>query len=311
MRVLVTGGAGFIGSHIVDMMLEAGYQAVVVDNLSTGKRENGNCAAKFYHADITSPELREIFREERPDYVIHQAAQVDVRASVADPLYDSEVNILGTINLLECCKEQPVKKLIYASSAAIYGQPVYLPIDENHPVHPSSPYGISKHTVHHFLEVYHSLYHVNYTILCYANVYGPRQNSSGEAGVVSIFCNTLLNGKSPVVYGDGEQTRDFVFVEDVALANFLALSKGDNELIQVGSNKSVTINCLLESIERLSGNTVIRPEYKLERPGEIRHSQLNNYKAKEILGWEPKVFLEEGLTRTLAYYDIQRRKNSA
>lgn len=227
MKVLVTGGAGFIGSHVVDCLIESGHETVVVDNLATGKASHVHPKAKLYVTDIRSKELKEIVETEKPRVVIHQAAQVSVKRSVDEPLWDAEINILGTLNLLECCRAANVEKLIYASSAAVYGDPVYVGVDERHLIQPLSLYGVSKYTPELYIKVYHHLYGLNYTILRYANVYGPRQDSEGEGGVVSIFIDKLLKGEQPIIYGDGEQTRDFVYVTDVAQANVMALTRGD------------------------------------------------------------------------------------
>ena len=212
MEVLVTGGAGFIGSNIVDGLIEADHQVIVVDNLSTGKKENLNEQAEFYNLDLEDQELKEIFRENEISHVIHHAAQIDVQHSIKDPLFDAQNNILSTINLLECCRAYNVKKIIYASSAAVYGEPDYLPVDEDHPIKAMSPYGISKHTPEHYIKMYSELYNLKYTIFRYANVYGPRQDPKGEGGVVSIFVDKMLAEERPVIFGDGQQTRDFVLI---------------------------------------------------------------------------------------------------
>ncbi|GAB6117189.1 hypothetical protein JCM16816_07860 [Thermoanaerobacter brockii subsp. lactiethylicus] len=201
MKALVTGGAGFIGSNIVDLLIENGYEVVIVDNLSTGKEEFINKKAIFYKKDIIDEDLCKIFEKEKPDYVIHQAAQIDVQKSIDNPVFDAKINVLGTVNLLECCRKSGVKKVIYASSAAVYGNPEYLPIDEVHKINPISYYGISKHTPEHYFVVYRQLYGLKYTILRYANVYGIRQDPKGEGGVISIFLDKMLKGERPIIFG--------------------------------------------------------------------------------------------------------------
>lgn len=301
MNVLVTGGAGFIGSHIVDKLINEGLDVVVVDNLSTGKLENLNDKAKFYNLDITSEQLSNIFEKEKIDVVIHQAAQTDVQKSLQDPISDSKVNINGTINLLKCCRKYNVRKIIYASSAAVYGKPEYLPIDEKHPIQPMSFYGISKFTPESYLKIYKELYGLDYTILRYSNIYGPRQDSKGEGGVIAIFIDKLLNEQTPIIFGDGEQTRDFLYVEDVAEANFRAIFKGDGEILNISTNTRISINQLyteLTSILHLD----LKPHYKEARLGDILHSSLNNQKAIQTLNWQPKYTFSEGLLKTVSYY---------
>jgi len=216
-KVLVTGGAGFIGSNITDLLIEKGYEVVIIDNLSTGSRRNANRNAKLYVKDICRRDIYSVFKKEKPDYVVHEAAQINVRTSIANPAFDAKVNILGSINLLECCRKSDVKKVLYASSGgAIYGEPVKLPAGEDHPVRPLCPYGASKYSVENYLDIYRKNYGIDCVALRYANVYGPRQDPLGEAGVVAIFMNRLSEDKRPVIFGDGEQTRDFVYVGDVA-----------------------------------------------------------------------------------------------
>jgi len=302
MRVLVTGGAGFIASHIADGLVKLNYDVSIVDNLSAGKKENINSKARFYKYDITNYDaLRLIFKIEKPEVVIHHAAQIDVQTSINRPAFDSDNNIIGTINVLECCRENGIRKIIYSSSAAAYGDPEYLPIDENHPVNPLSFYGISKHTPEHYIKIYSEICDMKYTIFRYANVYGKRQDSQGEGGVISIFINRLLNNKASLIYGDGEQTRDFIYVKDVAGANIEALTKGDNQIINISTNMPISINELYKKIEKISGIN-IKPIYKPKRDGDILNSYLDNTKAKNVLGWEDKYTLEKGLIETINYY---------
>jgi UDP-glucose 4-epimerase len=307
MKVLVTGGAGFIGSHIVDQLVEKGDQVVIIDNVSSGRVENINEQARFYRMDITDPDLLSVFERERPEAVIHQAAQIHVHTSVEDPLFDAGTNILGTINLLEACRKTGVKKVVYASSAAIYGNPEYLPIDEKHPIAPLSGYGVSKYTVEHYLAVYHHLYGLKYTILRYANVYGLRQDPRGEGGVISILVDKYLRHEPFTVFGDGEQTRDYIYVGDVARANIEALQLGDGEVLNVGTGVSTSLNEVVKIFNEIAGyeNKV---EYGPERAGDIKHSYFDNGKIRQILAWEPKMTLAEGLRKTYEYYqDIYRK----
>ncbi len=302
MKVLVTGGAGFIGSHVVDKLISHGYEVSVVDNLSSGKQENLNSSAKLYAADIVEAKaLDKVFEIERPDFVIHHAAQIDVQASMHDPALDAEVNILGAINLVKCSAIYKVKKLIYASSAAVYGDPAYLGLDEKHPVKPVSFYGISKHTPEHYLQVFAYLNQIRYCVLRYANVYGPRQASKGEGGVVAIFVDRLLRQQSPFIYGDGEQTRDFVYVKDVASANLAALGHGNNDIFNISSNTQTSVNQLFAICSDLA-KSGLEPIYKAARPGDIVHSYLDNNKAKAELGWSPEYSLYQGLKDTISYY---------
>lgn len=302
MKVLVTGGAGFIGSHIVDQLISNNYEAIVVDNLSTGKEENINPAAVFYKVDITNyQDLNKVFSEEKPDYVIHQAAQISVQNSIINPSFDADINIIGTVNLLSCCVKFGSKKIIFASSAAVYGNPIYLGIDEAHSVQPLSFYGISKQIAEHYIKVFSGLYNLKYTILRYANVYGIRQDPKGEGGVVSLFVDKLLNDELPAIFGDGKQTRDFIYVEDIALANLAAIYSGDGETINISTNQPMSIIELLKMMNEICG-TSIKAVYAEVRQGDIRESYLNNTKAKQILAWEPVHSLYEGLRLTLEFY---------
>lgn len=266
MRVLVTGGAGFIGSHIVELLLQHGHEVAVVDNLSTGVESNLLSGVRLYRVDITSCEIGEVFAEERPEVVVHQAAQIDVRRSVEDPIFDANVNILGSINLLEHARRAGVRKVVYASSAAVYGNPLTVPVEEDHPILATSPYGASKYTVEKYLHLYRELYGLDYTVLRYANVYGPRQDPLGEGGVVAIFTHRLAQGLPVTVFGDGEQTRDYVYVGDVALANLMALTAGGGQVINVSCGQEVSVNELLRVMQEVTGleAEVIRAP---ERPG--------------------------------------------
>ena len=298
MNILVTGGAGFIGSNITDNLIDLGYKVVVVDNLSTGKIEYVNPAATFYELGIPATDLDKVFGKENITHVIHHAAQIDVQHSLKDPVLDARSNILGTLNLLENCRKYDVKKVIYASSAAVYGEPDYLPVDEKHSIKARSPYGISKHTPEHYLEMYRQLFNLDYTVLRYANVYGPRQDPAGEGGVIAIFVDRMLTGQRPIIYGDGRQTRDFIYVGDIVAANVKSLEAGDNQILNISSNRQNSVNYLYETINKILG-TDIEPVYREERKGDIRHSYLDNNKAVNALGWKPEFDLHSGLIQTI------------
>jgi UDP-glucose 4-epimerase len=305
MNILVTGGAGFIGSHIVDKLIEKGEGVIVVDDLSTGKKEFVNEKAKFYNLDICSKKLSDIFKEEKDiEVVIHQAAQASVINSLEEPTFDANVNILGSLNLLECCRKFDVEKIIYASSGgAIYGEPKYLPMDETHSINPLSPYGASKYIAEIYIKLYQRLYGLKFTNLRYANVYGPRQDPYGEAGVIAIFTNKLLKNERPTIFGDGEQTRDFVYVDDIAESNILSLEKGgDNKSFNIGTGEQTSVNKIFKLLRSITDRNNIEPIYGKERKGEVRHSSLDYGKAKGELNWEPKISLEEGLKRTVDYF---------
>jgi UDP-glucose 4-epimerase len=303
MKVLVTGGAGFIGSHIVDGLIEDKYEVVVVDDLSTGREENIHKKAKFYKLDIQNPKLEEIFQKEKPDYVNHHAAQKDVRVSVSDPILDAKINILGTINLLQNCIKYKVKKVIFASTGgAIYGEQKIFPAPEDHPTRPISPYGITKLIAEHYLYYYKAIYGLDYVSLRYSNVYGPRQDPHGEAGVVAIFIQKMLNGEQPIINGDGEQTRDFVYAGDIVMANILAMNNNTSESIfNIGTGVETTINQIFFRIRDIV-NPHIKEKHGPRKEGEQRRSVVDYIKAKEILHWQPRVSLIDGLEKTVKYF---------
>ncbi len=301
MKVLVTGGAGFIGSHIVDMLIEKNYSVVIIDNLSHGKKAYLNKNAVFYEKDICDKSLVDIFEKERPDFVIHNAAQISVPNSILDPINDANINIIGSINVLEAAAKVGVKKIIYPASAAIFGEPKYLPIDEAHPLEMVSGYGVSKHTVEHYLNMYKALYNLDFVSFRYSNVYGPRQDSSGEGGVVAIFCEKLLGNESPFIYGDGLQIRDFIYVKDIALANILALESNLSGIYNVCTNEQVTVKQLLTHINCIL-NKQIAPIYTSERKGDIKNSYMSYDKIYKQFGFKPMTSISEGLKETLEYY---------
>jgi UDP-glucose 4-epimerase len=302
MKILVTGGAGFIASHVVDRYIELGHKVVVVDNLVTGNQSNLNPKAKFYELDIRDPELAKVFEKEKPEIVNHHAAHIDVRKSVEDPSYDAQVNILGSINLLRAAVQNGVKKVIYISTAgAVYGEPESLPIFENSPINPICPYGISKHTVEHYLFQTSRTDGLKYTVLRYPNVYGPRQDPRGEAGVNAIFIGMMLQGKVPTIYGKGHECRDYVYVGDLVEANAAVLDRGDGEIYNLGSNTGTTVDQLFQILAGLL-NFHKEPKRASLRPGEIERIYIDGGKAGRELGWKPKVDLKTGLSMTVDFY---------
>ncbi len=302
MKILVTGGAGFIGSHVVDMYIDNGHEVVVVDDLSTGRISNLNPKAKFYQLDIRSEKMLDVFRSEKPEVVNHHAAQMDVRRSISDPLFDADVNILGAIKLAELSRNFGVRKFIHISSGgAIYGEPEYLPCDESHPVYPLSPYGVSKFTFELYLYLYKANFNLDFTILRYANVFGPRQDPYGEAGVVAIFTGQMLKDQPVKIYGSGEQVRDFVYVSDCARANLIALEHGSGQAYNLGTGIGVSVNQIFEHLKDIT-NFQKGPIYEPPKPGETFRIYLNAQKAKAELNWEPEVNLDDGLRRTVEYF---------
>jgi UDP-glucose 4-epimerase len=307
MKIVVTGGAGFIGSHVVDAYVAAGHQVIVVDNLSSGKRENVNPAARFVEMDLGDPALVDLFRAEQLDVVNHHAANPSVAVSMEQPIFDAQQNVVGTLSVLEAVRLAGVGKFIYISSGgAMYGNPEYVPIDEQHPANPVSPYALSKHTGERYARVYGVEHGLRWTSLRYANVYGPRQDPFGEAGVIAIFCQNLLDGVAPEIHWDGEQTRDFVFVGDCARANLLALDGGDGQAYNVGTGVGSSINTLFGTLMEVAARD-LAPRRGPRRPGDARHSYLDCGKIKRDLGWGPEVSLREGLARTWRHFRSETR----
>jgi len=301
-KTLVTGAAGFIASHVVDALIERGCSVAVVDNLSTGYERNLNSKARFYKIDIRDEKLKDVFDREKPELVIHHAAQMDVRKSVEDPIYDAQVNVLGSLNLIENCKRVGVKKIIYASTGgAVYGEPNVFPVTEEYTIDPLSQYGITKHVFEHYLSLYYKLYGLRFTVLRYPNVYGPRQDPHGEAGVVAIFTEQMLEGITPKIFGDGKKTRDYVFVEDIVRANMIAVDKGDGEIVNLGWGKEVTDFEIFDSV-RKALRVEVEPIYAEKRLGEIDRICLDATKAKKVLGWKPTVTLKDGIAKAVEYY---------
>jgi len=328
-KVLVSGGAGFIGSHIVDLLIEENFNVVVVDNLSSGREENINPKAKFYKIDITQEDkLEQVFKEEKPDYLIHQAAQISVSFAVRDPSFDARVNVLGSLNLLNFAAKYQNKGIVFASSGGtIYGEPESFPIREDCPFQPRSPYGISKVAVEYYLKFYSQNYGLNYVSLRYSNVYGPRQESQGEAGVIAIFIEKMLKGEIPTINGDGEYIRDYIYVQDVARANLLALKnmlkllkvnsekkrqKGevlDSRLncFNVGTGIGVTVNELFTLLKEII-QFPYPANYGPARPGDLRKNILDNQLIKKVWGWQPEVVLSAGLKKTIDWFSKKLSK---
>ena len=301
-KILVSGGAGFIASHLTDKLIEQGHNVVVIDNLSTGKKENLNPKAKFYEINICNSEISQIFQKEKPEIVFHFAAQIDVLKSVKNPIQDAETNILGSLNLLQNCQEVGVKKLVFASSGgAIYGDTDIIPTPETHSEDPESPYGICKLTIEKYLHFYKETFGLNYTVLRLANIYGPLQNSKGEAGVIAIFCNKMLENEEVIINGDGEQSRDFVFVDDVVNAALLSIEQEKSDIYNIGTGIETNINEIFGKIKKLTDSNC-EEVYGPIKPGEQKRSCLDYSKAKEELSWIPEYDLEKGLEKTVKWF---------
>ena len=301
-KILVTGGAGFIGSNVADSFISLGHEVVVLDDLSTGFKENINKKARFYKFDIRSSEVEKVFKDERFDILCHHAAQVDLRKSMQEPILDAEIGIIGSLNLLFCCLKYQVKKVIFASSAGVYGEQEYFPADENHPLKPVAPYSMAKLIVEKYLKFYRRSNGLEYVILRYSNVYGPRQIPKGEAGVVAIFYENLLNGKGAKIYGDGKQTRDFVFIDDVVKANVLALNHGTSEIFNIATSVETDINMLFRLIRESAGSKQ-EEIHASAVSGEQKRSALDISKAKKHLRWQPEHTLENGIEKTIRFYE--------
>jgi len=300
MKVLVTGGAGFIGSQIVDKLIEDNHEVIIIDNLSTGQKDFVNKSAKLYIEDIRK-DISYVFEKEKPELVIHTAAQVMLRKSLEEPIFDATTNIIGTINVLEACRKNNVKKIIYTSTGgARYGEPKYLPVDEAHQIKPASPYGISKHTAEHYVEMYNQLYGLDYLIFCFGNVYGPRDNPACKR-VTSIFSYKILKNEKPVIFGDGNQTRDFIFVKDIA--NFIVKSMNKNpknKLFNLANGEQISVNQIFEILKEISCFKQDAEHIEAVQ-GEVRDICLDTKRAKEELGWEKKTDFKEGLKQTFEW----------
>ena len=304
MRILVTGGAGFIGSHTVDALVATGtHEVAVIDNLSAGKRDRLNPSARFHQADIRdAAEVTRVIASERPEVMVHLAAQMDVRRSVADPAFDAQVNLVGMLNLMEAARQHGLRRVVFSSTGgAIYGEQEVFPADESHPCRPVSPYGVAKFSTEAYLFIYHAQCGIEYAAMRYANVYGPRQDPHGEAGVVAIFCGRLLDHKTVTIFGDGEQTRDYVYVGDVVRANLAAVSATATGAINIGTGIETSVNRLYGILAAVAGSDQ-PPAYAPARPGEQQRSAIAAARAGRELGWRPEVALEEGLRRTYAFF---------
>ncbi|MBN1376936.1 SDR family oxidoreductase [Candidatus Woesearchaeota archaeon] len=302
MKCLVTGGAGFIGSNIVDNLIEKNHKVIIIDNLTTGTKENINEKAVFYEMDIRDKKVEDVFKKEKPEIVFHTAAQIDVRKSVEDPIWDSEINISGSLNILENCKKYNVKKFIFSSTGgAIYGDTENIPTTEKEEAKPISPYGICKLSVEKYLHYYGKIFGLDYVSLRYSNVYGPRQNSKGEAGVVAIFIDKILNNEQPLINGDGKQTRDYVFVKDVVNANMLAFEKNITGIYNIGTANETTVNEIFRLINKNLGNKAEK-KHAPAKKGEQQRSCLDYGKAEKALGWKPEYNIEKGIKETVDWF---------
>ena len=309
MKVVVTGGCGFIGSHIVDELIKKEYTVIVIDNLSTGKKERLNINAKLIIADITKgEELTKIFQNEKPEIVIHTAAQVMLRKSLEEPIFDATTNIIGTINVLEACKQSNVKRIIYTSTGgARYGTPKYLPVDENHPLEPTSPYGISKHTAEHYVKLYKELHNLDYLIFCFGNVYGVRDDPKCKR-VTSLFADQILKGEQPIIFGDGEQTRDFIFVLDLAEFIVNSIEKNpEHKLFNLANGTQYSVNQIFNELKKISNHQGEAKHIEAVK-GEVRDILLDTKLAQTELGWLPKTSMEEGLRKTFDYMKKEYEK---
>lgn len=313
MRILVTGAAGFIASHVADACIQFGHEVAIVDDLSRGFERNLNPKARFYCVDVRNRQaLEAVFENEKPEIINHHAAQMDVRRGVREPIFDASVNIIGSLNILELAVAHKTRRVIYISSAgAGYGEPAQLPVREDCPIDPITPYGVSKHTVEHYLFTFKVLYGTEYVVLRYGNVYGPRQNSQGEAGVFAIFSEQILSGIQPVIYGDGTKIRDYVFIDDVVRANMLALDSGAGQIFNIANGEPTSDYEVFRQVRDHLGKPGVEPRYTSKRPGEIDRIILDIGKAKRLLRWEPKIGLTEGARRTVEYFRLQQIETAA
>ncbi len=301
-RILVTGGAGFIGSHVVDAFVKAGHKVSIVDDLSTGREGNINKKATFHNISINDSRLEDVIKKEKPDIVSHLAAQISVKVSMQDPMNDAQTNVLGSLNLLNICHKYGVKRFIFSSTGgALYGEPSYLPCDEEHPIQPLSGYGVAKRSLELYLLAFGPIWNLPFVILRYANVYGPRQDPFGEAGVVAIFARRMLKGEPLTINGIGKQSRDFVYVSDVVNANVAALEKGTGGLYNIGTGKGTSVNEIYAHLQKVTGYK-LKAQHGPAIPGEVGNIYLKSAKAKKELAWAPSVPLNEGLRKTVEYF---------
>ena len=307
MRVMVTGGAGFIGSHIVDGLVECGHEVFVVDNLAEGNQRNVNPCAHLFDVSINDPDgLARAFAEAKPDVVSHHAAQISVRNSMSDPAHDAQVNIIGSLNVLQCSVMQGVERFIFASTSVVYAKPIHLPMDETHPLRPESVYGVSKLSVENFIRLYSDTYGIKHKILRYGNVFGPRQNPHGEAGVVAIFTRQFMRGEQPTIFGDGTKTRDYIFISDVVSANVIALDAvGDNDTYNIARGVGVSDLEIFDAVGAACDSST-QPKYAPVRPGEPQHLSLDPAKAMQALSWQPHVDLSGGIMQVVRHLHNER-----
>jgi len=305
MRILVTGGAGFIGSHLVDKLVAEKHQVCVLDNLSTGKKENINPEVKFYLADIRDQTVKTVMEKEKPEIIFHLAAQINVRKSTENPIFDNDVNVNGSLNLIKYFLEYGGRSFIFASTGGVmYGETTILPTPETVEPFPLCPYGIAKLSVEKYLNYYHRYYNLHFSALRFGNVYGPRQNAFSEAGVVAIFSVRLLRGQPAIIYGDGQQTRDFVYIDDVIRACLLSMEKGISGFFNVGTGLETSVNQIFEQVASCIAAPA-RREYTAAKEGDIRRSCLNSEKIKKLLGWQAEVKLAEGIKKTVEWFRKQ------
>ncbi len=303
MRALVIGGAGFIGSHLAETLIKKGFHVTVIDNLSTGRKEQVPKDATFIYHDITDPTTIDLIAEGNYDYVFHQAAQMNLRRSVERPAWDAQINIIGSLHVLEGAVKGKVKQLIFASSGGTcYGEQQHYPCDETHPLNPISPYGVAKVSVEKYLYCYAYNYGLSYVALRYANVYGPRQNPHGEAGVIAIFAQKMLQGENPVIFGDGEQTRDFVYIDDVIEANLRVINYPENVAFNIGTGIETSVNEIFRLMNAYFDNR-FQPVYAPPKKGELRRSALSYQRIYKALQWKPKIALKQGIIKTLQWFE--------
>lgn len=301
MNILITGGAGFIGSNIADAYIKDGHKVIIIDDLYSGRKINVPKGAIFYEMDIRDPLLEKLFVDYKIDFVNHQAARGDVRGSLERPREYASVNVEGGVNILECCRKNNVKGIIYSSTGGcVYGEPKYIPSDELHPIQPRDPYGASKASFEIYVQMYYELYNLNYTIFRYPNVYGPRQNPFGEAGVISIFTKLMLNSDNIIINGDGSQERDFVFVNDVVKANLIGTITPANTSLNLGTGVGTNVNHIFNTLKKITGYSK-DPSYGPKKDGEVQRSILNSKKAELLWNWIPEVTIENGLKSTVEY----------
>jgi len=302
LKILVTGGAGFIGSNVADGLIKEGHEVIIVDDLSNGREENISDKALFYQVDIRDKKLEDVFKSEKPDVVIHNAAQLSVRVSVKNPLLDADINIVGGLKLINICQKYKVRKIIFASSGGtVYGEQQTFPADEDHPLAPISPYGVAKLSTEHYLYYFHKAYGLEYISLRYGNIYGPRQDPHGEAGVVAIFSKKMLAGGTPLINGDGLQTRDYTFVGDVVKVNIAAIKSDYTGPVNIGTGVETDVVTLFNILKDASGKD-IEEIHGPAKAGEQMRSVLDNTLVKKVLGWEPEISIEEGLKLTYKWF---------